>query len=122
MSQVFLYNITDPGKAGRIRAALARLGIPGRTVERAEFSHPIGYLSGRPGFAPGTGEGSDFDEEMLLLDGLSKRDFSALLDELRASGATVALKAIVTETNAGWTSSQLHAALKMEHEALRSRR
>ncbi len=118
MAQIFLYNITDPVKAGRIRTATARRGIYARVVARSEFSHPIGYLTGRPGFAPGTGEDSDFDEEMLLLDSLSQKELSGLLDDLRAAGATVALKAVVTDTNAGWNSSQLHAALKMEHAAL----
>lgn len=118
MAQVFLYNITDPLRAERICSALVRRGIPCRAVRREEYVHPIGYLTGRPGFAPGTGEASCFSDEMLLLDGLSREQFSGLLDELRSSGAAVALKAIVTPTNAAWNSSQLHAALKLEHAAL----
>ena len=121
MAQVFLYNITDPLKAARIRAALVRWGLPGRAVERAEYAHPIGYLTGRPGFAPGSEEASDFTDEMLLMDGLSREQFSGFLDELRSSGAAVALKAIVTPTNAAWNSSQLHAALKLETDLAEAR-
>ena len=122
MAQVFLYNITDPQKASRIRAALFRRGISGRAVKREEYAHPVGYLAGRPGFAPGTGASSDFSDEMLLLDDLSREQFIGLLDDLRAAGAAVDLKAVVTETNAAWNSSQLHATLKIEHESLHGAR
>ena len=47
------------------------------------------------------------------------RQFSALVDALRASRAAVALKAVVTETNAKWNSLELYRALQEEHDTMR---
>ena len=56
---------------------------------------------------------------MLVMSGLSSRQFNGLLDALRASRAVVALKAVVTENNAGWDSVALYKALREEHDTMR---
>ena len=43
---------------------------------------------------------------------------SELLDAMRSSGATVALKAVVTEHNVGWSAARLCRELRQEHEAM----
>ena len=119
MAEVFLYNIGGE-KLRKIRTALIRLGLSGRTVSYSEYGHPIGFLAGIEGFEPsGEYSGEDFTGEMLLMSGLSSRQFSALLDALRASRCTVTLKAVVTESNALWSSSELYRALRTEHDTMR---
>lgn len=120
MAKVFLYNIQEE-KRGRLLAVLRRRGIPCREPAYREYGHPLGYLCGREGFAPAPDyTGPDFSDEMLLLEGLSSHQLSALLDELRSQGAAVALKAIVTDTNAAWSSALLHAAILEEHRAMQA--
>ena len=58
--------------------------------------------------------GDGFAEEMLVMEALS----SELLDAMRASGAAVSLKAVVTEHNVGWSAAQLCRELRREHEAM----
>lgn len=58
---------------------------------------------------------------MLVLCGLSGPQLDALLSSLRRSRVVVALKAVVTEDNAAWSSLQLHDELRQEHEAMRAR-
>ena len=41
-------------------------------------------------------------------------------DYLRQNRCTVALKAVLTQTNAGWSSQRLHRELAAEHEAMRN--
>ena len=53
MSKVLLYNITDSKKLLAIRLELARAGISIREVAETELTHPLGYLLGMEGFAPG---------------------------------------------------------------------
>ena len=119
MAEVFLYNLS-PDKLRKVRVALLRLGIRGRTVAYAEYGHPIGYLAGAEGFEPsGEYTGEDFTAEMMVMSGLSSRQFSALLDTLRASRAVVQLKAVVTESNAVWNSFELYKALREEHDTMR---
>ena len=56
-----------------------------------------------------------------LLSGAA-RPFDALLSSLRRSRVVVALKAVVTEDNAAWSSLQLHDELRQEHEAMKGTR
>ena len=113
MSKVLLYNITGE-KCMKIRIAALRLGLEPIEVPAEAFAHPLGYLLGLEGFEPA--EGSEtFSGEMLVMEMLS----SPLLDALRAVGAPVALKAVVTEQNRGWSSAALFRELGREHEAMR---
>lgn len=119
MAEVFIYNVSGE-KLRRIRVALTRQGIRGRLVTPEEYGHPTGYLAGLEGFDPAEEPyaGDGFRDEMIVMSGLSSRQFSAFLDALRASRATVALKAVVTESNARWDSPTLHAALREEHDTM----
>lgn len=114
MVKVLLYNIHGE-KLGKIRTAAALLGITAVEVPEDAFAHPVGYVLGYEGF-----EASDaaepFGDEMLVMEAL----FSPLLDYMRKNGAAVALKAVVTEQNVGWSGAALCRELRREHEAMRS--
>ena len=114
MSKVLLYNITGE-KLAKIRRAAAMLGHEVIEVPPESFGHPLGLLLGLEGFAPSE-TAESFGEEMLVMETLS----SPLLDMLRASGAAIALKAVVTEQNRSWSSAALCRELRREHEAMRA--
>ena len=107
MAGALLYNVKDAARLQKIRFALFKLGISGRTVAPEELSHPVGYLCGLEGFSaaeePVAGSFSD-----------------ALLSALRRSRVLIPLKAVVTEDNAAWSSIKLHDELFREHEAMKS--
>ena len=114
MSKILLYNITDPEKNMKIRLAAYRLGLRCMEVSKSDYAHPLGYLLGEAGYAPAAEAAEAFSDEMLVMETLC----SPLLDALRAEGAPVALKAVVTDHNRAWSSARLHAELLQEHEAL----
>ena len=114
MARLLLYNIHGE-KLAKIRTAAALLGITPIVVPEDAHSHPVGYLLGYEGFAPSDAAES-FASEMLVMEAL----FSPLLDYMRKSGATVALKAVVTEQNRAWSGAALCRELQREHEAMRS--
>lgn len=121
MEKVLLYNIPEGEKRRRILVALLRLGITARDVAPEEYACPIGALAGLEGYAPADGSADGgFTDEMLVMCGLPQKKFGAFLDALRASRVSVALKAVLTETNAGWSSLELHRAIRAEHEAMRA--
>ena len=123
MATVLLYNLSESEKRMTIKLLLWRLGITGREVNTEEFALSIGALLSLPGYErSATGAGGTFSEEMLVMHGLSQTQFSALLDGLRSAGAGVALKAVVTETNAAWDSLRLHRELSAEHAAMARRK
>lgn len=114
MTRVLLYNITGE-KLMKIRIAALRLGLQLLEIPEESFAHPLGFLLGLPGFAPSE-EKTTFSEEMLVMETLS----SPLLDALRQSGATVALKAVVTGQNLAWSSAALCRELGREHAAMKA--
>ena len=118
MTNVLLYNISKD-KLPKLQFILFKLGLRARQVSPAEYAHPIGYLAGIESFAPSQeAPGEPFSGEMLVMAGLSSPQFSAFLNALRQNRCTVALKAVLTETNAAWDSQRLHRELSAEHEAL----
>lgn len=114
MASILLYNIHGE-KLAKIRTAAALLGITALEVPTDAYAHPVGYLLGYEGFAP-SDTAERFDDEMLVMEAL----FSPLLDYMRKRGATVALKAVVTEHNRAWSGAALCRELRREHEAMRS--
>ena len=123
MACALLYNLKDAARLQKVRFALFKFGVSGRVVAPEELSQPIGYLCDLEGFSPveETVEGG-FSDEMLVLCGLSGPQLDALLSSLRRSRVVVALKAVVTEDNAAWSSLQLHDELRQEHEAMKGTR
>lgn len=123
MPCALLYNITDSAKLQTLRFILFKLGVSARSIDASELNHPIGALCGLDGFAlsaeaPDTG----FSDEMLVLCDLPSPALDEVLNTLRARHASIALKAIVTEENAHWSSLRLHEELVREHEAMRVER
>ena len=118
MTGVLLYNIGRE-KLPKIKSILFKLGLSAREVSPAAFDRPIGALAGLEGFdAAETDAGEQFAGEMLVMCGLSSAQFSAFLNALRQNRCTVALKAVLTETNAGWSAARLYRELAAEHAAL----
>ena len=119
MATVLLYNLSDRDKCMKIKLLLYRLGIAGREVAPEEFGLPLGALLALPGFEAAEALPCEaFNGEMLVMHALSQVQFSGLLNGLRREGLGVALKAVVTETNAAWDSRRLHRELSAEHAAL----
>ncbi len=118
MALVLMYNIPDE-KRQKISFAAWKLGIAVHGVPPEDFSHPVGYLLGLEGFSPAADAPEAFTEEMLLMHALSSSQFSAFLDALRRSRVPVALKAVATKHNLGWSSAALCRELRQEHEAMK---
>ena len=61
----------------------------------------------------------ELEEEMLVMKNFTNRRIDELLAGLRRAGVPkVELKAVVTETNCGWTFYALYEELKKEREAM----
>ena len=118
MAQVLLFNIAGDRRR-KLRFLLTKLGIPCREIAPERQASSLGELCGREGFDAAEDCGAPFSGEMLVMDSLSSFQFSALLDAMRREKLTVALKAVVTDTNLGWSAQRLHSELSAEHEAMR---
>ena len=125
MKGVLLYNLSKE-KLTKLRFLLFKLGLEGRVVSPEEFNLPVGVLAGAEGLSPAPEAAGapqeSFSGEMLVMCGLSSAQFSGFLNALRQNRCGVALKAVLTETNARWSSVELHRELRREHEALQKAR
>ena len=120
MTQLILaYNF--PAKhLSKLRMAAMKLGVNVRPVEKREYLQSLGSFTGALGTFESVYDGENFPELMLVLCGFSQPMVNAFLTLLNATRLpAIPLKAVLTETNQGWNSLELHDELLKEHEALK---
>lgn len=115
---VLAYNL-GPERAGRVRTLCIIQKLRLRPVRPEEYGEPQGALAG---LLPPTGNpapAETFDDELLVLCGFSEAALGAFLAGFRRAGIPpVALKAVLTPSNAGWDAVRLHQELCREHAAM----
>ena len=121
--QILAYNFSGERLSGVKLAAVSVKAVT-REIAKADYGKKLGCLAGIKGFEDAADtEHEDFQEELLLMCGLSGEDIEMLIRSLRKYGVgRVALKAILTETNTEWTSCELYRAVKQDHEEMLRRR
>ena len=112
------YNLA-PEKAQKIRLAAMRLKIRVRPVAKEEYGQTLAALCGMEETTDAAYSGAGFEDEMLVMANFPAAMMNTFLGLFRRMGiAPVALKAILTPTNAQWDSEKLHAEIASEHEAM----
>lgn len=121
MAGALLYNVKDAARLQKIRFALFKLGISGRTVAPEELSHPVGYLCGLEGFSAAEERlPAVFRTRCSFFTALPAHSSTRCFPPCAAARVLIPLKAVVTEDNAAWSSIKLHDELFREHEAMKS--
>ncbi len=125
----------------KLKGVLVRLGIRIRNIAPEQIHQKVGYLAGLPGFeeeaekepeARQEGEAGQpephpeensaaarIPEKMLVLHGFGERKLNEMLNQFRkAKVPPIALKAVLTEHNCGWSFYELYQELCQEHEKM----
>ena len=103
-----------------LKGLLIRMGIRIKNIALEQVNEQVGALAGVAGFEK-SGATADpetvakLQEEMLVLCNFSETRLDALLQGMRKSSIRIALKAMLTESNANWTFLQLYEELSEEH-------
>ena len=148
MKETVLYYTPQSTKQSRtLKGILVRIGIRIRNISPQQVNQTVGMLAGVPGFEEKTDTTADtlkanktnadalsgadpaadtvkaspsqsIPEEVLVLHQFSEQRLDALLLALRKANVRIALKAIVTEQNCGWTFYQLYEEIRQEHEKM----
>ena len=117
---VLMYNCSGPEWA-KLRQIFLMLRVRIRPVEADQYGLTLAELLSRSGAKRGVEE--DFSDPMLVFCGLSQGKLDQMLTAMaRAQLPHIALKAMLTPTNAGWTSQQLWTELRREHAAMEAQR
>ena len=112
------YNLSGE-KMQKIRLAAMRLRIRVRPVEEDEYAQTVAALCGLEEKTDAAYVGAGFEDEMLVMANFPAGMMNAFLGLFRRMGiAPVALKAMLTPTNAAWDSEKLHAEIAGEHQAM----
>ena len=112
------YNLSGE-KMQKIRLAAMRLRIRVRPVEKDEYAQTVAALCGLEEKTDAAYVGAGFEDEMLVMANFPAGMMNTFLGLFRRMGiAPVALKAMLTPTNAAWNSEKLHAEIAGEHQAM----
>lgn len=112
------YNLSGE-KMQKIRLAAIRLKIRVRPVEKDEYAQTVAALCGLEEKTDAAYVGAGFEDEMLVMANFPAGMMNAFLGLFRRMGiAPVALKVMLTPTNAAWNSEKLHAEIAGEHQAM----
>ena len=130
----------------KLKGVLVRLGIRIRNVTPEQIHQKVGYLAGLSGFEetpdteqneaekkkagkkeegqqekefPGGNAPAQIPEKVLVLHGFGERKLNEMLNQFRkAKVPPIALKAVLTEHNCGWSFYELYQELRQEHEKM----
>lgn len=128
--ETVLYYTPEPSeKAVKLKGVLVRMGIRIKNISPEQAGETIGSLLGIAGYEKNSEEDRAaeneekalpvMDQEMLVMHRFSERRLDELLMNLRkACVPKIALKAIVTESNAGWSFGHLYEELLEEHQRM----
>lgn len=135
MEKVLIYDPKKSEKVRKMKVVLIRLGVRVVNVTEDMLKMKIKDILGiagdvknflkEPGINASTSEHDEFEdalkpleckEEVLVMYGFQNQKIDQMLQGFKKSGVSkVALKAIVTQTNASWTMEQLIQELQKEH-------
>ena len=123
MPQPVLLTYCFPAKrAAKLRVIAMRMGVRVKAVEKWEYLNPIGSFTGDCGSFDSFYDGDGISEEMLVMAHFPQSLFTRFLQELRTARIVVPLKCVLTESNRGWNSLELHEQLCAERDAAESGR
>ena len=113
---VLMYNCSGP-EFSKLRQIFAMLKLRMRPVEPDRYHLTLAELAEGKGEA---GEAQEpVQESMLVFCGLGDAFLHQVLEVIRlAKLPPIPLKAVLTETNRGWTTAQLREELNREREAI----
>lgn len=124
---VLYYTPSKSPQTAKLKGVLVRMGIRIRNVTPDQLDQKIGHLAGVPGYEASGGPNVPGrpaipDQEVLVLHLFTGSRLDELLRNLKTAGVRIALKAVVTESNCGWTFCELYEELLKEHASMHTQR
>ena len=112
MGTVLLFHVNII-KANQIIGLCKKMNYTTYIIPKEDYSKPLGVLAKIEGMKSGAVyKGAEFDNEMMVLSGISSEEVDRFLDEYKQSGiAPIQRKAVVTPSNVKWSAEKLYTEL-----------
>lgn len=119
--QILFLNVSD-GKINKLKPVLGLMGIGIKTIDKAQLNDTVGYIAYPEEFEnnPDTGDIPEFSEEFMLICGLNSKALDTVLNLMRKNKQSIALKAMLTETNQNWSLKKLINEINAERMMIAS--
>ncbi|MCI8592066.1 MAG: DUF3783 domain-containing protein [Lachnospiraceae bacterium] len=119
--QVLIYNVTDPLRKKRLNMLLLGMKIRAKVISADLYGQPIGALAGLKNIPPSPipEQFPDMTEEMLVMCHFPEALLNRFLPALRKNDLRIPLKAVLTPSNAVWSSYQIYGELSREDARMR---
>ena len=117
--KIIFLNVQE-NKINKMRPVLGLMGIAVEIIDSGRLGDNVGYIA-CPQEYENTAAGTvseDFGEEFMLLCGFDQKSLDAVLNFMRKNKMNVSLKAMLTETNSGWTLARLLKEISAERQML----
>lgn len=119
---VLIFNLNGSGFE-EIQRLSEKLGIRVRKVLPEEYGAPLALLAGLQNASEAAAKVAGFQDEMLVFVGFKPEQLDEYLQSFRSGKIPpVALKAVLTPTNALWNSLQLRDELCRENQEMMKNR
>lgn len=118
---VLLYCPGKPKYLTKLKGTLVQMGIRIRMISPAQVTQTVGYLAGLPDYEelPLPDCIPEIPQEVLVMKYFTGSRMDQLFSAMRRLGIPrIDLKAVVTDTNAGWSFYELYEEIKKEHEQM----
>lgn len=123
VKQVLAYNFS-PERLQALKMVCFIVKAQCKLIPEEEMHNPIGLLAGIGELAPleETLEKEAASDEMIIMCGFNRPDIDRLLSGIRKNKVlkNIALKCVLTPTNAQWSAVKLMDELKKEHEYMKA--
>ncbi len=119
---ILFYNVPDK-KISSIKPVLSLMGITVKTVGDDEIFDTVGYIAYPDEFDNKRQNQSDIqkpDMEFMLLCGIEPKAMDSVLGFMRKNKQSIALKAMLTDTNKDWSLIRLINEINAERIAIKA--
>ena len=120
---VLLINFKDQKKLRMIQGVLMANKVKMKKVTKEEYAQSVGALLGMKELYKENAiyEGEDLEKEMMVFAGFSSSRLNHVLNMMHKKKISKTdYKAMLTETNAGWSVIDLYEELSKEHARMNS--
>lgn len=121
--QIIFLNVSDE-KIKKLKPVLGLMGIRITVIDGSRLNDTVGYIAYPDMFenSPADEKTQEFNDEFMLLCGMDSKTLDAVLNFMRGAKQSVALKAMLTETNSRWSLSRLISEISAERMMIEAQR